>query len=98
LKLAYVFVFFVIFIIWAKSSVNEFDDEINEEIESKGLKSVQLLTQRFYFPNWGLEKLGQSPFLKCPEKRCFAFQPHFWRNKPFENSDGLVFVNYFVIL
>lgn len=76
--------------------MNEFD-EIIEEIESKGLKSVQLLTQRFYFPNWGLEKLGQSPFLKCPEKRCYAFQPHFWSNKPFENSDGLTFANYFVI-
>lgn len=67
------------------------ENEIERIKSENKVKVVQLLTQRFYFPNWGFDKLGSHPFANCPENRCFAFQPHFWRNKPFENSDGIQF-------
>lgn len=69
------------------------ETNVVEKIHAQNLKAVQLITQRFYFPNWGFEKLGRHPFLNCPENRCFAFHTHFWRNKPYESSDGKSFFN-----
>lgn len=91
LKPKYIFSFIVIFALLRILIENELEESlIVQEIHSKNLKAIQLLTQRFYFPNWGLEKLGTHPFSNCAENRCYAFQPHFWRNKPFEQSDGIM--------
>lgn len=73
------------------------ETNVVEKIHSQNLKAVQLITQRFYFPNWGFEKLGRHPFLNCPENRCFAFHTHFWRNKPYESSDGKSFFKHILL-
>lgn len=65
-----------------------FRDRTVERIHAQNLKAVQLLTQYFYFRNWAQTELGQHPFAQCPEKRCYAFQPNFWFNTPYEDSDG----------
>ena len=49
-------------------------DELIDDLKAKNLKSVQLITGRFDWANWGLKELGQTPFEECPENRCFAFR------------------------
>ena len=66
-----------------------FRDQTVEKIHAQDLKAVQLLTKYFFYRDWALPQLGQHPFAYCPEKRCFAFQPNYWRNIPNEKSDGI---------
>lgn len=89
IKLKFLFYVVLLFLLFTVLIENEISENlIVTRIHDNQLKAVQLITQRFYFPNWGLPELGRSPFQKCPETRCYAFQSHIFRNKPFEESDG----------
>ena len=68
------------------------EDEIIDTIHKNNLKAVQLLTGRFGSNRWESFRphLGEYPFQHCPEKRCYAFKPFFFRQKPFETSDAIL--------
>jgi hypothetical protein len=52
---------------------NDFDDLLYQ-LKTQNIKSVQLITGRFDWANWGLNELGTKPFENCKEKRCYAFR------------------------
>ena len=68
------------------------EDEIIDSIHKNNLKAVQLLTGYFSKNDWSntLARLGEYPFQNCPEKRCYAFKPFFFRQKPIEKSDAVI--------
>jgi len=68
------------------------EDEIIDTIHKNNLKAVQLLTGRFSTNDWSntLAHLGEYPFQNCPEKRCYAFKPFYFRQKPIETSDAVI--------
>jgi hypothetical protein len=76
LKKKVILISIILFLIILKLIVNkknEFDDLL-KKLKKQNLKSVQLLTGRFDWINWGLYELGTMPFETCPEKRCYAFR------------------------
>lgn len=66
------------------------EDDLIKEIHENKLKAVQLLTERFEYKNWGIGDLGQKPFENCEEKRCYAFKPFRFQQKPLEKSDAVM--------
>jgi len=68
------------------------EDEIIDTIHKNNLKAIQLLTGRFSSNDWSSShpRLGEQPFQHCPEKRCYAFKPFYFRQKPIEKSDAIV--------
>lgn len=68
----------------------KYDDQIIDEIHSKNLKAVQVLTDKFTYKNWGLYELGVKPFERCAEKRCYAFKNSKYLQTPLERSDGVM--------
>lgn len=91
----FVFLALVIFTIiriivdyWVTMNTNESD--IVAKIHKKNLKAVQLLTDKFTYRNWGVSEMGEKPFATCAEKRCYAFKPFKIRQRPLEQSDGIM--------
>lgn len=68
------------------------EDDIIGSIHKNNLKAVQLLTGRFSANDWNtlIPQLGEFPFRNCPEKRCYAFKPFYFRQKPLESSDAVL--------
>ena len=66
------------------------NDDPVDLIHKRNLKAVQLLTERFNWQNWGLGELGEAPFSRCAEKRCFAFKPFRLVQRPLEKSDAVL--------
>lgn len=64
--------------------------DIVDIIHGKNLKAVQLLTRKFSHLEWGLGALGQTPFERCAEKRCYAFKNELFLQTPLEKSDGVM--------
>jgi hypothetical protein len=71
-------------------SFTEQEQDIVERIHKQNLKAVQLLNERFTFVNWGLRDLGEYPFSRCKEKRCYAFKPYKFIQRAYEKSDGVM--------
>lgn len=65
-------------------------DDLIDDIKSRNLKAVQLLTGRFDFKNWEFDELGEAPFRNCPESRCYAFRSLDLVHIPNEKSDGIM--------
>jgi hypothetical protein len=93
-KLKRIFIIFIYFLISITfyNIIFEYLTNYNyllKKIKSKNLKSIQLLTGRFHFVNWKLEHdLGEVPFEKCAEKRCFAFRSIL--QSPSAKADGIM--------
>lgn len=66
------------------------NDDIVDLIQAKNLKAVQVLTEKFTYTSWGVGELGEKPFEKCTEKRCFAFKQSRFLQTPLEKSDGVM--------
>lgn len=64
--------------------------DIVDQIHSRGLKAVQLLTRKFTHLEWGMGDLGTKPFERCVERRCYAFKNDFFLQRPLEKSDGVM--------
>ncbi len=86
--LAFLMAIVIIELIYEYNEVNE--ENIVEWIHIKNLKAVQVYNERFTFDNWGLKELGEYPFHRCKEKRCFAFKPFKYTQRALENSDGVM--------
>lgn len=69
---------------------NQQDDDIVDQIHARNLKAVQLLTRKFSYLEWGLGELGERPFERCAETRCYAFKNQFFLQEPLEKSDGVM--------
>lgn len=78
----------IIKLIYEYNNVNQQD--IVEWIHNKNLKAVQIYNERFTFDNWGLASLGEYPFHKCSEKRCYAFKPFKYVQRALEASDAVM--------
>lgn len=101
LKKKYIIISMVLILLMLKAIINQkndFDDLINE-LKTKNLKSVQLITGRFDWTNWGLNELGTKPFETCQEKRCYAFRS-FITQEPNKNRfayfNKIIFIKIFI--
>jgi hypothetical protein len=65
-------------------------DLLIENIRQKDLKSVHMITGRFDFWQWQYNKLGEAPFKKCPETRCYAFLSFPMTQTAIEKADGVL--------
>ena len=85
---------FMLILIFFKIIIEHFSPKYTKvdqsEISLHDFKSIQLLTDRFDWDNWGFNTLGKDQFKNCEEKRCYIFKSDRYFQTPLENSDAIL--------